>query len=186
MLNTKYARLSGSKAYEKAFDVVYDIGQMFDKMLKAVDKAGGIESVYGTRRSAVENMIEIMICMATAPMDEIGHRARKDDCVPREMEEKLLKMMEYFDEEELGRLDGEGVTGKVRELVKESEGYCMFERLGEVVGMLEGVEGEEGEEEEEGEEDDEDEEEEELWGAKGVDVLRRLDEADARARRGRR
>ncbi|KAK3946756.1 hypothetical protein QBC32DRAFT_225541 [Pseudoneurospora amorphoporcata] len=212
MLNTKYARLSGSKAYEKAFWVVSDIGDMFDKILKAVKKVGGYESLYETRKSAVETMVEIMVCMVTAPMDEIGHRARNDDCVPSEMEEKLFQMMDYFDGDELAQLDEEGLTDKVRELIAEHKGYYMYERLNEVVEMLEGdyeeegevgedgndgevgEEGQEEEEEEEEEEEDEDEDneeeddeeeddEEELWGAKGVDVLRRLDEADARALR---
>ncbi|KAK3402319.1 hypothetical protein B0T20DRAFT_334263, partial [Sordaria brevicollis] len=140
MLNVKYARLSGSRAFNKAFEVVSDIGDIFDDILAVIEEEGGYEGAsYGTRKNALETMVEIMSCMATAPNDEIGHQARKSDCVPREMEGKLVGFVEgYFDEEELERMDKEGVTGKVRELEKEAEGYCMFERLGEVVDLLEG------------------------------------------------
>lgn len=148
LLNVKYARLSSSKAFEKAFDVVSDIGDMFDKILNTVKTGGGIDGCsYGTRKNALNAMIEIMICMATAPNDEIGHQARNDDCVPREMEEKLIDMMGYFDEEELEKLDAEGVTNKVRELIKEADGYHMFEKLDDVVDMLEGNYEEDEEEE---------------------------------------
>ncbi|KAH7629768.1 hypothetical protein B0T09DRAFT_357452 [Sordaria sp. MPI-SDFR-AT-0083] len=160
LLDTKYALLSGSKAYDKAFDVVSDIGKMFDKILKAVEKeAGGYEGCScGTRKNAVFTMVEIMVCMVTAPMDEIGHQARNGDCVPSEMEEKLFQMIGYFDGEGLTHLDSEGLTDKVWEFIKEHEGYSMYERLNEVVNILEGddeergVDGEQGGQgEEEGE-----------------------------------
>ncbi|KAJ4350902.1 hypothetical protein N0V85_009664 [Neurospora sp. IMI 360204] len=153
MLNTKYARLSSSKAYEKAFDVVSDIGKMFDNILKTVKKAGGYDCSYGTRKNAVETMIEIMMCMVTAPNDEIGHQARNDDDEATEMENKLLEMMTYFDEGDLAQLDEEGWTDKIRELIDEADGYYMYGRLNEVVQMLEGDYEEDGEED--GDEDGE-------------------------------
>ncbi|EGO53995.1 hypothetical protein NEUTE1DRAFT_112565 [Neurospora tetrasperma FGSC 2508] len=134
MLNTEYA--------------VSDIGKWFDDILKTVEKARGSDCSYGTRKNAVKAMIQIMRHMVVALNDVHYHKTlfmKEAD----EMEKKLLEMMTHFDGDELARLDEEGWTDEVRELIQETGGYPMYGRLNEVVKMLEGDYEEDGEEDEE-------------------------------------
>ncbi|KAK1775416.1 hypothetical protein QBC45DRAFT_422273 [Copromyces sp. CBS 386.78] len=154
LLNTKYARLSGSRAYELGMDVADDIGNMFEAMVKTIHQSGGADGCsFGTKKSAAETMRKIMKSVCLAPSGEISHEVR-NSYQTTAMEEKLFEVMEMFDEEELARLDAEGWTEKIREVEKLAKGYVMFENLGEVVQMLEGGYEEDGEGQEGGYEED--------------------------------
>ncbi|KAK3402318.1 hypothetical protein B0T20DRAFT_493530 [Sordaria brevicollis] len=154
------------KAFQKTFDAIYPIYEAFVKVLTGFRKKQHIcelfeehsaRTSYETRKNVLEAMIQIMDCLETALTfpdeygDETGPREREHGGVARGMEGAFVKFVkEQFSKEELEKLTGEGVTERVRELERETRGYRIFERIGEVVGMLEGkcIE-EEGEEEEE-------------------------------------
>jgi type II secretory ATPase GspE/PulE/Tfp pilus assembly ATPase PilB-like protein len=72
-INSRYSRLSGSKQYEKAFEVLDDVTGMISTISQ---KASAQHTSFGTKRSALETLRKIgkTICLSG---DTVGHEVRK-------------------------------------------------------------------------------------------------------------
>ncbi|KAK7756106.1 hypothetical protein SLS62_002049 [Diatrype stigma] len=153
VLNSKYARLSGSREYEMAGDAETEVERMLETILEQTTP----HSSYGTKKSAAETMRKIFksVCLADGV---IGHEIHQGCAGWDEMlADVLLDRMDNADRGQLVSEENGAWLDKFRSLVSLADDYCMFENLHGVLEELDGLFEDDSEEEDE-EEDEHDSE----------------------------
>ncbi|KAJ5767507.1 hypothetical protein N7533_000090 [Penicillium manginii] len=164
-INVTYRSRKGSKQYEVAFDVAGDISSTISRIAEQCTEFPSP----GNRRSGLETLRKIGKTICLSSNGTLGHEVQKefqsDPCLENAMYDIVSEMSPEERDNIVNDLMGpESLFTKLNELKKLAEGYCIFEGLGNVLDLIQGVEGEdesEGEEEEDDEDEDEDEDENE-------------------------
>lgn len=169
-INKEHSSLSGSKQYEKAFDVFYDIK---DDIRNIAQQAGRTASD-ATRRNALEGLRKVGKTVSLSGGDTLSHEVKKHFQGDQEMTDAMLSVVDAMSNEERLFVRDEWSADGTRawiatleELVSLSELEMIFEDLRSVLVAL-GMEREGDHEEEEDEEEEDEEEEEEEEGEDDV------------------
>lgn len=165
-INITYRSMSGSKQYEMAFDVAEEV----TSTIRYIAKQSGSFANPKTRFNGLSVLRKIGKTIALSSTDTLGHEVQKqfqwDPC----LEEGMLKIVSAMKPEErrairVDKSGPEALWPKLLELKDLGKGYCLFEKLGEVLDLLEGKKGvdrefEDDEDDDEDDEDDDDEDDE--------------------------
>ncbi|RAL11796.1 uncharacterized protein BO97DRAFT_425095 [Aspergillus homomorphus CBS 101889] len=139
-LNVTHARLSGSRQYEKTFEVADDIrwtiksiaGQC-GPLVNAQTRYNGLSVLRKIGRSIV------LSCGDTLPHD-VQKSFQSDTTLERAMM-AIVKGVEKGERERVMRENtGDGLWAKLMQLTEEASEYRCFTRLGDVLRMMEGEE----------------------------------------------
>lgn len=124
----KHERLSGSRQYNKGFDVAFGI----ERSLETIASKTTPECPYETKFSAIDTIREIFALLDAT--GQIPHIVRQNTY---DWGTRLIRVIETFSPEELDRLRNEGVQDKgpgswirlFEETVKIAKSYCVEKEL---------------------------------------------------------
>ncbi|KAK4897552.1 hypothetical protein LTR27_004696 [Elasticomyces elasticus] len=148
VLNKKYRSSKGSVEYECAGDAFGDILGYISQILKQAHP----DTSYGTKKSALETLRKIGKSIVFAS-STLGSEVRKQMGYDDSLSEAMKQILESMTIDERVKLSEEtdekgDFLSEVAELESSARGYCMFEGLEDVLGLLGGTEFEsDGEEE---------------------------------------
>ncbi|KAK3647031.1 hypothetical protein LTR56_008197 [Elasticomyces elasticus] len=155
-LNIKYRSSKGSVEYDCAGDAFGDILGYIAQILKQAHP----DTSYGTKKSALETLRKIGKSIVFAS-STLGSEVRKQMGYDDSLSEAMKQILESMTIDERVKLSEEtdekgDFLSKVTELESSARGYCMFEGLEDVLGLLGGTEFESDLEEEDDDDNDED------------------------------
>ena len=179
-LNITYAKMSGSRQYDAAFDVKSSIDSIIETIAEQCQRPSSSQ----TRRNGFKVLRKIAKSILLSG-DTLGHEVRKQFGDDSSLEDAMLAILKQMDAGEIADIRRGGVSGsesdelwdKLLELKELANGNC-FDKFNSVIEFMEGraqdyeneeeymwqpeeEDGEEEEEEEDGEEEEEDEDGEE-------------------------
>lgn len=170
-LNITYAKMSGSRQYDAAFDVKSSIDSIIETIAEQCQRPSSSQ----TRRNGFEVLRKIAKSILLSG-DTLGHEVRKQFGQDSRLEDAMLAILKQMDAGEIADIRRGGVSesesdelwDKLLELKELANGNC-FDKFNSVIEFMEGraqdYENEkaypwQGEEEEDGEEEEEEEDEE--------------------------
>lgn len=165
-LNVEYSSLSGSKQYDRSYDVV----QYIDANIKSIVRQAGPTASAGTRRNALEVLRKFGKSIVLSDSHTLGSEVRKNYQYDTSLVDGMKKIAKGMTEPERqdarwGPAGSQEFGKKLIELRNLSDSYCCFEGINDVLCILEDSPDTEDNPDEDGQDcctyDEEDEEEEE-------------------------
>jgi hypothetical protein len=139
-LNEKYGNLGGSKQFELADDVIDQILRSINAIQEEATKAN---ASFGTRKSGLETLRNIgeAICTSNGVIPQEVIKSFQHDPA---LEDAMLAIVGCMTIEQRSAMakarDGSSeFREKMRDLVADGDGLCIFGRVGDVLSVLEGA-----------------------------------------------
>ncbi|KAH9213971.1 hypothetical protein DL95DRAFT_524237 [Leptodontidium sp. 2 PMI_412] len=118
-LNTQHKRLKSSKQFEAAGEVL----AILEANRRKIIKEAGPDTVWQTRRNALEVLRKICKSIVLCDLQVIRHELMKDGVVLGEFMGTMCKIARGFSKDEREKYDNEGLLEKIEELKEVSDDW---------------------------------------------------------------